>query len=175
MLERHGMTWVCEMSSLRTASLRSLLGTPTLNFGGTGGEQKQRHTYHTQICLLRTFVRQQSSNTSVTLSDNTGGAKTTKNISHSNMLVENFLSVNNPLTQVLHRLTVHAAHAMMMINDRVRDCVQKKMLRAWNITTWKADADFLGYHFGAMSTTTLGDNGASSAYVKEHYETSLIN
>ena len=87
MLKRRVMSWVCEISSLRTASLRNLLGTPTLNFRGTGVSKNNEKliTLKYACCEL--------------------------------------LSVNSPLTQVLYRLTVHVARAMMMINDSVRECV----------------------------------------------------
>ena len=63
MLTRRIMTWVCEISSLRAASIRSLSDTPTLNNGGTGVIQNQIETANPKMFDLRTFVLQQSSHT----------------------------------------------------------------------------------------------------------------
>ena len=63
MLKGSVVSWRCEMLSLRTASLRSLSGTPTLNSGGAGVTPRARCTSDAHMRALRTFVRQQSSNT----------------------------------------------------------------------------------------------------------------
>ena len=54
------LSWRCEFLSVRTASLRSLPGASTLNFGGTGGEQIALPKSNAQIFVLRTFVLQPS-------------------------------------------------------------------------------------------------------------------
>lgn len=54
------LSWCCEILSVRTASLRSLPGASTLNFGGTGGEQIALPKSNAQIFVLRTFVLQPS-------------------------------------------------------------------------------------------------------------------
>ena len=61
MLRRWCMSWCCEISSVRPASLRRPYGQPTLNFGGKGTVQSQGSTLNAQKLVLRTFVRQQSS------------------------------------------------------------------------------------------------------------------
>ena len=60
MLRRWRMSWCCEISSVRPASLRRPYGQPTLNFGGKGVVQRQGLTLDAQMRVLRTFVRQQS-------------------------------------------------------------------------------------------------------------------
>ena len=60
MLARRRVSWCCEISSLRTASVRRPDKRPTLNFWGKGCVQKQLHTRNAQILVLRTFVLQQS-------------------------------------------------------------------------------------------------------------------
>ena len=59
------MSWVCEISSLRAASLCSLFHTPTLNFGGRGNCKHYLKHFNTNMFYLRTFVRQQSSHNSL--------------------------------------------------------------------------------------------------------------
>ena len=63
MLKGSVVSWRCEILSLRTASLRSLSGTPTLNSGGAGVTPRARCTYDAHMRALRTFVRQQSPHT----------------------------------------------------------------------------------------------------------------
>ena len=60
MLRRWCMSWCCEISSVRPASLRRPYGPPTLNFGGKGIVQRRGSTPVAHILVLRTFVRQQS-------------------------------------------------------------------------------------------------------------------
>ena len=60
MLTRRRVCWICEISSLRTASDRSPHNRPTLNLGERGVCSKQHPTSNAQIIGLRTFVLQQS-------------------------------------------------------------------------------------------------------------------
>ena len=60
MLKRWCMSWCCEISSVRPASLRRPYGKPTLNFWGKGTVQRQGFTLDAQMLVLRTVVRQQS-------------------------------------------------------------------------------------------------------------------
>ena len=65
MLKGSFMSWRCEIVSLHAASLRSLPGSPTLNAGERGLTWRAGCTSNAHMRALRTFVRQQSSQTGV--------------------------------------------------------------------------------------------------------------
>ena len=54
------MSWCCDISSLRTASLPKGPNISTLNLGGTGDVQTAQAPSRAHILMLRSLVRQQS-------------------------------------------------------------------------------------------------------------------
>ena len=53
------MSWCCDISCLRTASLPKVPNMSKLNLGGTGDVQRPRASFRAHIRLSRSFVRQQ--------------------------------------------------------------------------------------------------------------------